>query len=724
MLRFLLVAVIAIELLQPSTSLATEAVPAPFDRPTDQERLSFQTGGPWSPRVDLNADVALVYGIGNSLPSRIEDWKSHGYRIHVMTGVAWGNYQDYVHGQWNGKKHEDEEQMLKDGSPKAHGRDVFYMSPGDDYGKYLSEGVKRALDAGALAVCLEEPEFWVESGWEANFKKQWRDYYHEDWQPPDSSPEAQYRASKLKYFLYRRALSQVFDFVHQYAKEHGREIPCYVATHSLINYADWRIVSPESSLIQVGCDGYIAQVWTGTARTPNVYDGKLEERTFDSAFLEYGAMQNLVRASGRRVWYLNDPVEDNPRHTWTDYRTNWESTLTASLLQPEVWRYEIMPWPQRIFFGRHASATQPGRRQPIPSDYETELQAVISAMGDMNQPPEATRWEACGTQGAGVLVSDTLMFQRGSQQASDEHLGNFFGLALPLLKRGLPVEPVQIENATAPGFLDRYKLLLLTYEGQKPPDPKFHEALAAWVKNGGALVVVDDDKDPFNSVRDWWNEGGLSFKTPREHLFKVLGLAADSRGMNHVGNGIVLFESASPAALTYQPDGSDRIRSLTKQAAEAVKLPWKESGALVLRRGPYLVTAGLQETGEDLPPVTLHGRMISLFDPTLSVVKEFAVSPGRRALLVDLDSIPKGHQGVIAAACRVQRHVVTADSVKFHADGIAQSPAVVCVAMNEPPRLVELDGKPLGASSYDYADGILRLRFVNTAEGVEVVIHR
>lgn len=724
MLQRLLPSWMIIALLYPPTLFAVEAAPAPFDRDVNQERLSFQTGGPWSPRVDLNADVALVYGIGNNLPSRIEDWKSHGYRIHVMTGVAWGDYQDYVHGQWNGIKHEDEEQMLKNGSPKAHGRDVFYMSPGEDYGKYLSQGVKRALDAGALAVCLEEPEFWVESGWEPNFKKQWQAYYHEDWQPLDSSPDAQYRASKLKYMLYRRALSQVFDFVHQYAKEHNREIPCYVATHSLINYADWRIVSPESSLIQVGCDGYIAQVWTGTARTPNEYDGRLKERTFDSAFLEYGAMQNLVRASGRRVWYLNDPVEDNPRHTWTDYRTNWESTLTASLLQPEVWRYEIMPWPQRIFYGRHASGTQPGRREPIPPEYETELQAVISAMGDMNQPPEATRWEFCGTQGTGVLVSDTLMFQRGGPQASDEHLGNFFGLALPLLKRGLPVEPVQIENATAPGFLDRYKLLLLTYEGQKPPNEKFHEALAQWVKNGGALVVVDDDKDPFNSVRDWWNQGESSFKTPREHLFKLLGLSPDAQGLNRVGSGVVLYESASPAALTYQPDGSDRIRSLAKQAAEAVKLTWKQSPALVLRRGPYLIASGLEDSGADLPPVTLRGRMISLFDPALSVIKEFVVTPGQRALLVDLDSIPKGHEGVIAAACRVRGHSVTADSIKFHADGIAQSPAVVCVAMNAPPKSVELAGKALEPANYDFADGILRIRFTNTAEGVDLILHK
>lgn len=724
MLRLAVFASIVIGLSGAKILHSAEVAPAPFDRATDQERLSFQTSGPWSSRVDLNADVALVYGIGASLPSRIEDWKSHGYRIHVMTGVAWGDYQDYVHGQWNGIKHEDEEQMLSDGSAKGHGRDVYYVSPGDDYGKYLSQGVKRALDAGALAVCLEEPEFWVESGWEPNFKRQWQAYYHEDWRPPDSSAEAQYRASKLKYLLYRRALSQVFDFVHQYAREHGREISCYVATHSLINYADWRIVSPESSLIQVGCDGYIAQVWTGTARTPNVYDGRLAERTFDSAFLEYGAMQNLVRASGRRVWYLNDPVEDNPRHTWTDYRSNWESTLTASLLQPEVWRYEIMPWPQRIFYGRHASATQPTHRQPIPPDYETELQAVISAMGDMNQPAESTRWETCGTQGVGVLVSDTLMFQRGSAQASDEHLGSFFGLALPLLKRGMPVEPVQIENATEPAFLDRYKLLLLTYEGQKPPDPRFHEALARWVKQGGALVVADDDKDPFNAVRDWWNEGEFAFKTPREHLFKVLGISADAHGVNHVGKGVVVFESASPATLTYQPEGSDHIRSLARHAADAVKLPWKESGAMVLRRGPYLVTAGLEETGPDLPPVVLHGRFISLFDPTLSVMKEYALSPGRRALLVDLDSIPQGHQGVIAAACRVRNHTVAPGSIKFRADGIAQSPAVVCVALSSAPRSVELNGKVLEGEGYDFEDGILRLRFTNTADGIDVVIRR
>ena len=297
-------------------------------------------------------------------------------------------------------------------------------------------------------------------------------------------------------------------------------------------------------------------------------------------------MQNLVRASGRRVWYLNDPIEDNPNHSWTDYRTNWESTLTASLLQPEVWRYEIMPWPERIFNGKYpvkdipneltsklyrplASSKEsekppigtglggfgnPGnvKRIGIPGAYETELQAVIHALGEMKQPQDAVHWEHIGTNGIGVLVSDTMMFQRADPMASDSNLGSFFGLALPFVMRGMPVESVQIESAAAPGFLDRYRILLLTYEGQKPPTPAFHDALSKWVRNGGALVVVDNDRDPYNKVREWWNKAPLAFQTPRQPLFEVLGLPRDATGTHKVDRGVVIRADLSPAALTYQ----------------------------------------------------------------------------------------------------------------------------------------------------------------------------
>ena len=213
----------------------------------------------------------------NDLPDRIATWRDHGYRIHVMTGVSWGNYQDYLYGRFDGINHEDEAQTVSDGHKSSHGGDVYYMCPGTNYGKFLCVGVQRALDAGAEAIHLEEPEFWVSAGYSEGFKREWRAFYGDDWQPPHSSPDAQWRASKLKYFLYRRALQQVFDYVQAYNQRTGRHVRCYVPTHSLLNYAHWRIVSPESSLAQLnGCDGYIAQVWTGTARTPNLYRGSSE----------------------------------------------------------------------------------------------------------------------------------------------------------------------------------------------------------------------------------------------------------------------------------------------------------------------------------------------------------------------------------------------------------------------------------------------------------------
>jgi hypothetical protein len=664
----------------------------------------------------------MVYGIDKTLPERMETWRKRGYRVQVMTGVSWGEYQDYLYGRFDGQNHEDEAQTEQDGKKISHGGDVYYMSPGESYGRFLTVGVKRALDAGAEAIYLEEPEFWVRGGYEPNFKKEWKAYYGDEWQPLHASADAQYRGSKLKYYLYRRALSQVFAFVREYEKASGRRIPCYVPTHSLINYAHWRIVSPESSLLEVGCDGYIAQVWTGTSRTPNVYEGKLKERTFETAFLEYGAMQNLVRASGRRVWYLNDPIEDDPNHSWDDYRRNWESTLTASLLQPEVWRYEIMPWPDRIFKGKYPAADGKGsQRVGIPKAYETELQAVITALGEMKQPAEAVKWEVCGTQQVGVLVSDTMMFQRGGPGASDAHLGSFYGLALPLVKRGVPVEPVQIETAGKPGFLGKYKVLLLTYEGQKPPTAAFHDVLAEWVRQGGALVIVDDDKDPFHAVQEWWNKAPLAYKTPREHLFKSLGLSESKAGVFNVGKGVVVWETASPAALTYQKDGADRVRELVKKAAGAT---WKETNALVLRRGPYVIAAGLDESLPDVPPATLRGRFINLFSEDLPVLKEVTLVQGSRMLLLDLDALPKSTQGVIAAACRVTDQSIGDDVIRFKAEGIAETTAAVRVLVSRMPKSVSVAGKMLGSEAYDWENGVLRIRFANSVEPQAVEIRK
>ncbi|HPB71759.1 MAG TPA: hypothetical protein PLX71_02145, partial [Phycicoccus sp.] len=91
-------------------------------------------------------------------------------------------------------------------------------------------------------------------------------------------------------------LRDIFLFAREYSEGKGRLVRCYVPTHTLLNYSLWQIVSPESSLADLpGMDGYIAQVWTGTARSPVFYNGVQKERTFENAFLEYGSMVAMTR---------------------------------------------------------------------------------------------------------------------------------------------------------------------------------------------------------------------------------------------------------------------------------------------------------------------------------------------------------------------------------------------------------------------------------------------
>jgi hypothetical protein len=681
--------------------------------------------------LQLPADVAMCYGVGPDLGPRIRLWKEHGYVVHVMTGVAWGNYQDYLYGRFDGKQHVDEAQMDRWGNVISHGGDIYYMCPGPTFGDYLAQRARAAIDAGASSVHLEEPEFWARAGYSEGFKRAWRTSYREDWSSPDTSPDLQYRASRLKYDLYRSALKRVFDAVRSDNAWSGRKTRCYVATHSLLNYAHWGIVSPESSLLAVGADGFIAQVWTGTARTPNVCEGVLRERTFETAFLEYGVLVAATRGSQGRLWFLHDPVEDDPDHSWEDYRTNWESTVVASLLWTEVARYEVAPWPERVFHGRyptvdrtHRKQGEPVKNEPIPETYAAELLTVMNALGDMDQAE--TSWEDSGTRGIAIVVSDTMMFQRALPSPSDPHLGSFYGLALPLLERGIPVEPVQLEAATTPGRLARCKVLVMTFEGMKPMTPAANQAIAQWVKAGGSLVFVDDDRDPYNDVKSWWNQAGPEgARTPRESLFSSMGLSRDNMsGSYQVGKGNLVFDSSSPAALSYRKDGAGRVRELVRRACAAARLAYRETNHIVLRRGPYVVGVGLESSPSE-GSYELHGRFINLFAPQLKIANSVSLTPGRGILLYDVDRNRESDPRVLVSACRTLGHTTTPDGCfRFFAQGPEKTEALLRIGFRKAPWQTSVDGQPLPGDSWswDERSRVMLLTFPSKASGRQVEV--
>lgn len=703
----------------------TLILPVAFGGEEARDKTCFQIFAPYNEAVDIGSDMAVVYGVDNTFADRVARWREKGYAVGMMTGIAWGNYDDYYQTENGFRK--DEVQTDKNGKLFMHGDSttVGYNVPTPSYVEYIKKKIDPAIDAGVQAIFFEEPEYWAQTGWSAAFKKEWERLYGEPWQAPDSSVDAQYRASKLKYTLYFEALREVTHYVKERAKALGRTIECHVPTHTLINYAQWRIVSPESHLMDIpDMDGYIAQVWTGTARTPNRFRGVRKSRTFEMAFLEYGQALSMVRPTGRKVWFLADPVEDNPNHSWNDYKLNYECTLIASLMWPEVDRFEVMPWPDRIFQGQYPKVdldAQSSAREGIPADYATEILTLINALNDMGT---VSALYDTGSRGIGVLVSDTMMFQRAEPQPSDPELGGFFGLAMPLVKAGLLAEVVQLENVLNSKTLEPYHTVLLTYEGQKPLDPRYHEALAAWVRGGGTLIYVGDGADPYHHVREWWNQQGVNTAKPEEDLFLRLGIDIDAcSAPAAVGSGQVLALRANPADLAQQAGGADQLLDALKAAASAKGKTLNLQNCLKIQRGPYVIAAVLDESVSEAP-LEIEGHFVDLFDPRLGVLKHKTLKPDQRALLYDLDWLKKQKVSakVAAASGRIRNERVDSNVFRFSVRGPVNALARMRIALPTAPEKIRIEEGPDLPWEWDAESSTVWLEFPHQARdlGVEI----
>ena len=66
-----------------------------------EELTGIQECAPFRPSIDLRCDFVMVYGLDADLPERIRAWRERGYTVHLMTGISWGEYQDYLDGRWD-----------------------------------------------------------------------------------------------------------------------------------------------------------------------------------------------------------------------------------------------------------------------------------------------------------------------------------------------------------------------------------------------------------------------------------------------------------------------------------------------------------------------------------------------------------------------------------------------------------------------------------------------
>ncbi|MBR2730815.1 MAG: hypothetical protein IKD72_02370, partial [Clostridia bacterium] len=412
-----------------------------------------------------------------------------------------------------------------------------------------------------------------------------------------------------------------------------------------------------------------------------------------------------IKGTGRRMWFLHDPIEDNDIFTWEYYKYNYLKTVVASLLHPKVNTYEVCPWPNRVFHGsypRHAPDAK-----PIPADYATLLCSVFQTLGDLPLS------EAEGGIRTGVLLSDSALFQRdysdgvipppdspaadatvisdsaqlkdaftqrlfkgaGDARLMREYIRSstfpsFYGLCLPLLKYGMPVRPVSLDNLRRyNGYLDDYDVLLLSYEFMKPESPDVNNALASWVKAGGKLIYIGDGSDPYHQIRSWWNSATVRYPSAAEHLFEMLGVSVqEAQALFRVGKGAVAVWRIDPAEITFSKEKADELRALFTRVIGTDGGTWNCGNAISVRRGPYLPVAVMDESVTDTP-LRLTGLFADMFDIRYQILTEKTIAPDENALLFDLETIAEEPLRVIGTSARVLSLHATEDRVSLTVKG-------------------------------------------------------
>ena len=635
---------------------------------------SFSTKTEYDEKIDFRCDAVIIDELNDVSEQKIRQWKEKGYSVHFCVSLSWGNYSDYLNGKWDDKQHIKDIQTDRNGNQILHGPNVPYFVPTMSYIRYLSDKLKPLIDAGLSAVQFQEPDFWFHGGYSEAFKREWGIYYKSPWEPPLSSPAASYKASKLKRFLFARAIFILASDLKDYARgKHRKNFKIYIKTRGLIHNAISGIISPFIEKENAPIDGFFANI-----SPKEKISGKPDYLW--AAYAEYNILKGLVRFTRQEVHLAVSPNGDKALISWDEYKTCYESMLTAALLNPTVSGYQVFSKPGNTILRE---------TKKIPEKLFSEILVCAHALTAMKE--EKIRWKKTDDNTAGIFVSESMMFQPEypGENLYQKNFGNdsdaltsLFGMTKPLFANGVSTDFLVLEKIRGEGkILNDYNLLVLSYDFMKNSSPDFHYTLKAWVKSGGILLYIGSGNDIYNTAEEWWQEDTPPYETPESHLFEVLGIIEKVKKLKkkisklsihqknisdsifEIGKGIVAVLDIHPAHLNNEPAYADFYKRLLFAAAERKGVPFRKNHFYELNRGPYKIIA-VTENGL---PYTKPGLFVPLFGSALEIRKEISLQSGECGVFYDLDAKKDDDIGIIAIGAKVEDLTSDVNSICFTA---------------------------------------------------------
>jgi len=198
-----------------------------------------------------------------------------------------------------------------------------------------------------------------------------------------------------------------------------------------------------------------------------------------------------------------------------------------------------------------------------------------------------------------------------------------------------------------------------------------------------------------------------------------------SNGTYTYGKGKVYVLRSDPKGFAMNKGGDNKLMSTVREAYGKLK----EKNSLLLRRGPYVIAACLDEAPSDILPenksgksLFIEGDFIDLFDPSLPNIKGKIVAPGQQTLLLDLRKVKnRKRPQILAAASRQYDEAASKHSYSFIAKSPTNTSNIMAILLPKEPSDISVSAKAY-ESQWDNKKRILNLRFENSPEGVKVKI--
>lgn len=620
-------------------------------------KTTFQTGTMFSDLYAVNSDSVMVYATDYK---HFADWYKPGtYVVDMMLAINRAT-KTYV----SQYKRQADVQTNSAGSFLEHSAGgSYYMVPTERWIDYVWDNMVKPVITAChpQTIALEEPEMWAAAGYSQSFKDEWKAYYGEEWQDPASSPENMLKANLLKTYLFERIIVELSARI----KELSPGTQVYIATHSTVNYSDWGIDAGLNHYVATGAlDGVIGQTWSDTHNTAFPYRGSNFTDNFTNAFIEYSSYVDSVE--GLNFYALADPMMDNESFTEEDCQYLYRQSIAAILMQPEINRFQILPWVNRAFAN-------------VSNNYRT-IQSQIYEMLN-NVGGEDVKIEA-GTPGITYLISDSLSWMNSGSGWALNTTDGLYGVTASLVRDGIPAKMKSMDQIESEADLDGVTVLIVSFDSNVPLDEKVNVAIADWVKAGGTLLFVSGSNEYWDIDNYFfWEEDG----SPLNNLLKHLELdgitvspltsgntiAAEDSMLNTAFNDQKLFAAYRKFAISFEgadtplltvdgkivafdekvekghviavglpsayfsnsTQGPEMMRALTEYALLYTDYDYVSSDLMTVRRG-NVVAAHAYNSSQ-----VLKGTYINLYSAQLSVLKNPTVLKDDSVVLYDVSGL-------------------------------------------------------------------------------------